>query len=389
MGAIKRITVKGFKSIRELNEFELKPLNVIVGANGAGKSNLIQIFRMLLAMAQKNFQAFILANGGGDAFPFNGLKNTPQIDIGFEFESDSIYAEGHNFYKFSLSPTVDEKFLIEETRRYHTRTWQSYGSPSEESQLYDMRNERSYTGEWNGTGYFVYKAISNWMVYHFHDTSANAPMRRSAIIEDHEKLRGDAENIAPFLLHLRAPAKQDAVGITIDFASDSNAAYQKIVEAVRLVIPFFEDFRLDVFHHGEMEKVKLSWKQKGSDYPMQPYHLSDGSIRFICLATALLQPTPPSTIIIDEPELGLHPEAIGILAELIKLASTRTQVIVATQSPLLLDQFSVEDVVVVRRKDGASVFERLKEEDYTHWLEDYSLGELWTKNVIQGGTSHE
>ena len=211
MGAIKRITVKGFKSIRELNEFELKPLNVIVGANGAGKSNLIQIFRMLLAMAQKNFQAFILANGGGDAFPFNGLKNTPQIDIGFEFESDSIYAEGHNFYKFSLSPTVDEKFLIEETRRYHTRTWQSYGSPSEESQLYDMRNERSYTGEWNGTGYFVYKAISNWMVYHFHDTSANAPMRRSAIIEDHEKLRGDAENIAPFLLHLRAPAKQDAV----------------------------------------------------------------------------------------------------------------------------------------------------------------------------------
>ena len=122
---------------------------------------------------------------------------------------------------------------------------------------------------------------------------------------------------------------------------------------------------------------------------MQPYHLSDGSIRFICLATALLQPNPPSTIIIDEPELGLHPEAIGVLAELIKLAAQKTQVIVATQSPLLLDQFSIEDIIVARRKDGASTFERLKEEDYTSWLEDYTIGELWAKNVILGGTSHE
>ena len=143
------------------------------------------------------------------------------------------------------------------------------------------------------------------------------------------------------------------------------------------------------FTQGEAEKVKLSWKQIGSDYPMQPYHLSDGSIRFICLATALPQPNPPSTIIIDEPELGLHPEAIGVLAELIKLAAQKTQVIVATQSPLLLDQFSIEDIIVARRKDGASTFERLKEEDYTSWLEDYTVGELWTKNVIQGGTSHE
>lgn len=385
MGAIKKISVKGFKSIRELDEFELKPLNVIVGANGAGKSNLIQIFRMLLAMVQGNFQNFILLNGGSDAFPYNGLKNTPKIEIGFEFASDSSYAEGSNFYKLLLSPTANEKFVIDESRRYHTRTWQSYGSSSEESRLYDMRNERSYTGEWNGTGYFVYKAISNWMVYHFHDTSASAPMRRSAIIEDYKKLRENAENIAPFLLHMKSPGKQDAAG----FISGCNVAYQKIVEAIRLVIPFFEDFRLDVFHQGEAEKVKLSWKQKGSDYPMQPYHLSDGSIRFICLATALLQPKPPSTIIIDEPELGLHPEAIGILAELIKIAATRMQVIVATQSPLLLDQFSVEDIVVVRRKDGASTFERLKEEDFSNWLEDYSLGELWTKNVIQGGTFHE
>ena len=161
--------------------------------------------------------------------------------------------------------------------------------------------------------------------------------------------------------------------------------YNRIVDAVRLIIPFFDDFRLDVQRLGEAEKVRLSWSQKGSDFPMQPYHLSDGSIRFICLATALLQPDPPSTIIIDEPELGLHPAAIVVLAELIQAASKQTQVIVATQSPALIDQFGIEDIIVVNRENGASTFKRLKEAGFLSWLEDYSIGELWEKNVISGG----
>jgi predicted ATPase len=122
---------------------------------------------------------------------------------------------------------------------------------------------------------------------------------------------------------------------------------------------------------------------------MQPYHLSDGSIRFICLAAALLQPTPPAAIIIDEPELGLHPEAIRLLGELLKAATKRTQLIVATQSPLLLDQFAIEDIVVANRKGGQSVFERLEHKDFDVWLEEYSVGELWARNIIRGGTRHE
>jgi len=170
--------------------------------------------------------------------------------------------------------------------------------------------------------------------------------------------------------------------------NEKTSYYNEILNACRLVAPFLDDFFLEPQQLGPKRKVSLTWKTKGSDYPMQPYHLSDGSIRFICLATALLQPDPPSTIIIDEPELGLHPEAIRILGELIGDAAKRTQIIAATQSPLLLDQFSIEDIVVVNRKEGQSVFERLKRSDFDEWLKDYSVGELWSKNVIQGGTSN-
>lgn len=375
-GALDTLTVKGFKSIRELNEFKLGNLNVLIGANGTGKSNFIQIFRMLMAMTQKNLSKFILERGGADNFLFNGPKITSKIDMELEFTSMSFNAIGSNSYRFELTPTADEKFLISEERKYATTNWRSYGSPSEESRLYDERNETSKVGSGNGVEHFVYEYISNWMVYHFHDTSASSPMRRSAIVEDYHKLRGDAANIAPFLLYLK----------NTEFYSNH---YKRIVDAIRLVIPFFDDFRLDVQKLGEAEKVRLSWNQKGSDFPMQPYHLSDGSIRFICLATALLQPSPPPTIIIDEPELGLHPAAIIVLAELIQAAAKQTQVIVATQSPALIDQFGIDDIIVVNRKDGASTFQRLKEEDFSVWLEDYSVGELWSKNLIAGGPVYE
>lgn len=380
-GSISTLSVKNFKSIRRLEDFELRDLNIIIGANGAGKSNFIQIFQMLRAMASRNFSRFILERGGADNFLFNGPKVTKEIDISFDFEPQS-YSGGLNSYHFQLTPTLDEKFLIDEKRKYEradfNTPWRSYGPPSEESRLYEQRDEKSFDGQFNGIGYYVYKSISEWMVYHFHDTSSSAPMRRSEIIEDNKRLRSDASNIAPFLLNLKN-----------NDDPEYELVYEEILDSVRLVIPFFDRFRLDVQKMGESEKVRLSWQQKGSDFPMQPYHFSDGAIRFICLATALLQPEPPSMILIDEPELGLHPAAIVILAELIQAASTKTQVIVATQSPALIDQFSIEDVVVVNRKDGASTFQHLAEDDFSSWLEEYSVGELWTKNVITGGPVYE
>jgi len=244
-----------------------------------------------------------------------------------------------------------------------------------ESQLKQTKEEKSaYLPERSGVGYDIYQSISNWIVYHFHDTSETSPMRRSGITADNQFLRTDAANVAPFLLNLR---------------NGYFSAYNEIVKTVKLVTPFFDDFILLPTHKGQKETVNLSWKQKGSDFPMQPYHLSDGTIRFICLATALLQPELPSTIVIDEPELGLHPYAIEILAELIQATAQKTQLIISTQSPALVDCFEPDQIVVVNRQHGESVFNRLQPDEFASWLADYSLGELWRKNVLTGGPAHE
>jgi len=201
-----------------------------------------------------------------------------------------------------------------------------------------------------------------------------APMRRDQLVQDWERLRPDAANIAAFLLAL---------------GKSQPDRYQLIRDTVRLIAPFFDNFLLRPEERGGNEQVRLEWRQTGSDFPFQPNHLSDGTIRFICLATALLQPNPPSIIVIDEPELGLHPFALSVLADLIQSASERTQIIVSTQSPTLVDYFEPKDVVVVNRVNGRSEFQRLETEQLKEWLDDYSLGELWQKNVVRAGPTHE
>lgn len=362
-----RLTIRGFKSIRDLEDFEFKSVNVLIGANGGGKSNLISFFRMLQAIINGNLNDYVRDNGGISALLFNGRKATERLEFETRF--------GPRGYRFKIKPGPSESCSLTDEARYYahgqTGWWKLGDSPDGQSLLVKEVKEKYRDAKYSQP---VYDSISSWKIYHFHDTSGTAAMRHAEIVQNNKTLRSDASNIASFLLRLK---------------NEENGTYKEILQSCKLVIPYLDDFLLDVESFGPEKKVALSWRAKGSDYPMQPYHFSDGSIRFICLATALLQPKPPSSLIIDEPELGLHPAAISILAELIQNASKRTQLIVATQSPALIDNFSVEDVIVVSRKDGASTFERLNEEDYRSWLEGYSVGELWSKNVISGGPVYE
>lgn len=363
---LESVTINGYKSIQNLEAFPLRDLNVIVGSNGAGKSNFISFFKLLHSFVGDYLNEFVKNQGGADAVLYNGVKNTPEMRFELMF--------GQRGYRFSLQPTLENLLVSSGEARFYApaaHPWWSLGASMTER----CRMAMEATGNYSDTKYSkpVYQTIMSWKMYHFHDTSNTAGMRRYAMVEDNDRLRYNASNIAPYVLRLR---------------EEFPVAYKRLVDTVKFVLPTFDDFLLKVVQFGPESKVALSWRQKGSDYPMQPYHLSDGSIRFICLAAALLQPEPPDLIILDEPELGLHPAAIAILAELIITASKSSQLIVATQSPLLLDAFEAEDIIVASQKDGVSCFKRLDSESLRVWLDRYSMGELWVKNVIEGGPEY-
>jgi predicted ATPase len=360
---IDKITLRGFKSIRSLEDFPLRNLNILIGANGAGKSNFISFFTFLREAVAGRLSLYVAKKGGADDHLFLGPERTEQIYAYLHF--------GLNGYEITLEPTLRGSLVFADERIHFDGDDKtpsanvSLGTGHYESKL---NEQRKYAANWM-TSRPISESIPRWLVYHFHDTSDTAAIRRTSSVRDNERLREEGENLAAFLLMLR---------------DRHQGTYEKIRDIVRLAAPFFDDFKFRPKPSNGDTTLQLEWTQKGSDYPFLVTQLSDGTLRFIALTTALLQPDPPSTILLDEPELGLHPYALTLLAELLKKAATKTQVIVSTQSASLLDNFEAEDVIVVEREDGASTFKRLSSAALEEWLKDYSLGELWEKNIFGG-----
>jgi predicted ATPase len=357
------IRIEGFKSIRQLPDFNLGPLNILIGANGAGKTNFISFFKLLNQIVQNNLQVFIGQSGGANSFLYFGQKTTPEMKFRLVF--------GSNGYDCTLIPAAgdtlifaDELVWFHDKKRYPNPYTVALGGGHRETELYEVSKSSPYPT----IADHALNAIKSWRVYHFHDTSSSAKIKQQGDLHDNQVLRPDASNLAAFLYLLR---------------ETENDHYRKIISTIRLVAPFFDDFSLRS-NPLNQEKIQLEWQEKGADTYFNAQTLSDGTLRFMCLATLLLQPNLPSTIIIDEPELGLHPYAIAILASMLKSASQKTQVVVSTQSVPLVNQFRPEDVIVVDRKDGQSTFERHTSVDLENWLDDYGMGDLWEKNLLGG-----
>ncbi|MEN6337542.1 MAG: AAA family ATPase [Phycisphaerales bacterium] len=365
---IDKITLKGFKSIRSLEDFPLRPLNILIGANGAGKSNFVSFFTFLREAVQGRLGVFVAKKGGADDHLFMGPKITKQIYAYLRF--------GHFGYEFALEPTFRGSFIFADERvgvdasATTPAVNSSIGTGHYESKLQQRKPE---VPELWPLIRSVSRRAPSCILYHIHDTSDEAAIRRSASVRDNEYLRPDAANLGAYLLMLRDRHER---------------VYEKIRDTVRLAAPFFDDFKFRPTSSNGDTTLHLEWTQRGSDYPFLVTQLSDGTLRFIALTTALLQPDPPSTILLDEPELGLHPYALTLLAELLKKATEKTQVIVSTQSASLLDNFEAEDIVVVERENAASTFKRLSSAELEEWLKNYSLGELWEKNVFGGRPSN-
>jgi predicted ATPase len=353
-------------------DLELRPLNVLIGANGAGKSNLVSFFKMLNEMMAGHLQTFIATSGHAHSLLHFGPKVTPEIGARLEFSVGTRPATGAA-YEFRLAFAAADQLIFADERLvsedFLTGTAAGLGSGHVEARLRTAADSPNMPDR-----SAIVHFLEQCRVFHFHDTSDTARVRQYGYIEDNRRLRCDAGNLAAFLLRLR---------------DENSSAYRRIVGTFRLIAPFFDEFILHepATGSGNGPDVILNWREKGSDEVFGPHQLSDGTLRAIGLVTLLLQPERdlPELIVVDEPELGLHPYAVEVVASLFKKASHYTQVLVCTQSPTFLDQFDPEDIVVVDRNGKESQFIRPDPIQLESWLEEYSLGEVWEKNVIGGG----
>ncbi len=355
---LKNIQIEGFKSIRKL-ELDLKTINILIGANGVGKSNFISFLKLINIIFEQGLEQYSLKEGVDNLLYF-GRKYTNEIVGYLEFDSG-------NAYSFELAPTsVGTLFIpIERSIYYNTSLQPEY-------KHLDTKNLReSYIKDSpRARDEYLRKHLESYKVYHFHDTGITSPLRSRANINDNKLLRENGSNLPSYLYYLMQVFPK---------------AFKRIEKTVASTAPFFKEFQLRPMAL-DPDYILLEWIEKDhEEMYFNATHLSDGSLRFIALATLLMQPNLPKVIIIDEPELGLHPSAINKLAGMIKSAAARgCQIIVSTQSVTLLNDFEPEDIVTVDREDNQSVFRRLDKLALSNWMEDYSLGELWTKSVIRG-----
>jgi predicted ATPase len=366
MTKIKSLTIRGYKSIQELDDFHPSQINILIGPNGAGKSNFISFFRMLgwCVSSVDQFQNFVADAGYASSLLFDGVETTREIETDLIIETDQGL---HEYYSRLVHGSGDILFFGEEKIRFsgkdldrkHSR-WIELGAGHRESKLFERTNT-------DQTAKSIFTLLQKIIVYQFHNTAPKSPIRNRWKTNDGQWLKENGNNLGSFLFRLYHEHPDD---------------YKRIVKQIRPVIPFFDDFVLE----DERGYVLLRWKELNSSKIFDASQASDGMLRFIALV-ALLSQHPrslPAVMFIDEPELGLHPSAIESLAGVMKTASRHSQLFISTQSPAIVDMFEPEDIIIVERKQRASEFKRLSAKGLEQWMAEYSLSELWEKNVFGG-----
>ena len=360
---LKRIQLKGFKSIKSM-DLELRALNVMIGANGSGKSNLISYFKMLNTMMNRNggIPKFVMDSGYAQSLLHYGSGVTSLIEGAAEYENkDASYRYEHTL---RVVP-VDQLGFETESFEYRPNGgggWSGISRGQQDTEL----------DKWPSKGRpeasVIAAVFKSARPYHFDDTSTTCGCRQTVYSGEFHSLAPNGRNLAAVLAGLQR--------------SSANT-YTQIVATIRLIAPYFGNFDVKAEGHS----VVLNWYEKNSEVLFGPHQISDGTLRAMCLITLLLLPDDqlPSIIIVDEPELGLHPYAISVIASLFKSAAERTQVLVSTQSTAFLDHFEPEDIIIVDRVGKESRFSRPDAAHFKEWLEDYTVSQVWEKNVFGGG----
>ena len=367
---LESVHIKGFRSLANVEINELPRVAVLIGANGSGKSNFVRFFEMLSWMLRsRRLGDFTARQGGADDQLFGGSKVTSRMDATLTMRTQA----GRNSYRFALAHVHPDRFIFADEAFRFSRDdypaeadWEHLGSGHSEAEIVEAVQSPQFRGN-RTTAWVLLHLLRNCAVHQFHDTSDRSNFKIRWDVEDNNYLRSDGGNLAAVLLRLE---REDL------------RRFEMICRHIGRVLPVFDRFRIEESYG----KVLLRWKAKGMDKTFGAHLTSDGSLRFFALVTLLNLPPEmlPEVILLDEPELGLHPAAVTLLGGMIRSLSTDRQIIVATQSPLLVDGFDLNQILVLDLHEGRTEVRSLEEDDYRHWLEEYTTGELWQKNLLGG-----
>lgn len=358
---INYVEIENFKSIKKL-KIELNSINILIGANGVGKSNFIGFLKLVNSIYEQSLQNYFMKNDIDSVLYFGRKKS--------DYLYGKLFFDNINSYYFKLEPdNGNSAFINTEGYGYESNREDDILRYFYEKDLKESLLKKSSTYRCK----FIAEHLKHLQIFHFHDTSENSPLRKESEIEDNLYLKYDGRNIASFLYYLK---EKEVI------------SYNRIIMTIKSIAPFFKEFILEPKRVGSEDKISLRWKNIYDDESNFSVHqFSDGTLRFIALATLLMQPDPPKVIVIDEPELGLHPFAINKLSGLIKSCSAVSQIIVSTQSSSLISNFTPEDILVIE-SDGdekqSKIF-RLNNKELDNWLESYTLGDLWEQNKLNFG----
>ena len=364
---IDHVRIRGFRSLADVELSGIPKAAVLIGANGSGKSNFIRFFEMLSRMlGSRSLAEFVEMQGGADDQLHGGNRRTSHIEAEVRLRTETD-RNSYN-YRFMLSYAHPDRFFFSEESFRFRSDWQYLGSGHQEAEIVRVTKPREFSANDLITAKVIVNRLRSCVVYQFHDTSDTSDFKKRGEAENNNRLQTNGGNLAAILYRLE---------------QEDIKRYELICQHISRVLPVFDRFQIEESYG----KVLLRWKAKWTDKTFGAHLTSDGSLRFFALVTLLNLPPEmlPDVLLLDEPELGLHPAAISLIGGMIKSLAEKRQVIVATQSPLLVDEFDLDEIFVLELQDGRTEFRKLSPDDYQVWLDDnFTSGELWQKNLLGG-----
>ncbi len=358
---ITQLQIESFKSFKKL-ELEMRPLNVLIGPNAGGKTNFLDFFRFLREAFTDKLSEAVARRGGIRNLLYGEDKENLKFHITCHISDLTVCLQAEIAGPLTVEPRViQEKIYIPEHPPKVLLEKKEGKSPRFSLFQFPPPDNRSVA---------IYRLIGETTHYAQFNTEPISAIRSPQTARGRTALAENGSNLTSVLQYLANKLEY-------------RPTWVRIKEILSIAYPNFEDIYFPA--EGGDGNLVLRWKERTFEKrDFSANFLSDGTLHFLCLLAILLNPAPPPLICIDEPELGLHPALIRIIAELLKDAATRTQLVVATHSPELVSHLEPEDILIVENIKGATEMRRLSSDELKTWLKEYTLAELWLARDLGG-----